>query len=99
MAAPNDADITPFQHILAALANYFGPWGATIVRLVNFPNAGLRSFNWGLAAGLTLLGAARPILPLRSKKLPLQILLSVLWVLFVVVWFSVGLTQLAEGLL
>jgi uncharacterized membrane protein YphA (DoxX/SURF4 family) len=99
MAAPDDAPITPLQHVVAALANYFGPWGVTIVRLVDFPNAGLRSFNWALAAGLTLLGAALFILPLQIKIRSWQILLSVLWGIFVVVWFGVGLRQIADGLL
>ncbi|MBI2946256.1 MAG: hypothetical protein HYY23_01315 [Verrucomicrobia bacterium] len=98
-AAPDDAPITPLQHIAAALANYFGPWGVAIVRLVDFPNAGLRSFSWALAAGLTLLGAALLILLLRTQKRPWQILLSVLWGLFLVVWFGVGLRQIADGLL
>lgn len=98
-AAPDDAPITPLQHIVAASANYFGPWGVAIVRLVDFPNAGLRSFSWALAAGLTLLGAALLILLLRTQKRPWQILLSVLWGLFLVVWFGVGLRQIADGLL
>jgi hypothetical protein len=59
VAAPDDAPITALQHVVAALANYFDPWGVAIVRLVDFPNAGLRSFNWALAAGLTLVGTAR----------------------------------------
>jgi len=99
MAAPDDARITPLQHVAAALANYFGPWGVAIVRLVEFPNAGLRSFSWTLAAGLTLLGAVLLILPLKIHHRPWQILLSVLWGLFVVVWFGVGLRQIADGLL
>ena len=99
MAAPNDAPITPVQHVVAALANYFGPWGVTIVRLVDFPNAGLRSFSWALAAGMTLLGAALLMLPLTTRKRPWQVLLAVLWGLFLVVWFGVGLRQIADGLL
>jgi hypothetical protein len=98
-AAPDDAPITPLQHVVAALANYFGPWGVAIVRLVDFPNAGLRSFSWALAAGMTLLGAALCLLPLKVHNRPGQILLSVLWGLFVVVWFGVGLRQIADGLL
>jgi hypothetical protein len=98
-AAPDDAPITPLQHVVAALANYFGPWGVVIVRLVDFPNAGLRSFSWALAAGLSLLGAALLILPLKVHDRRWQILLSVLWGLFVVVWFGVGLRQIADGLL
>jgi len=99
MAAPNDAPITPLQHVVAALANYFGPWGVAIVRLVDFPNAGLRSFSWLLGAGLTLLGVALLVLPLTIRSRPWQILLSVLWGFFVVVWFGVGLRQIADGLL
>ena len=99
MAAPDDAPITPLQHAAAALANYLGPWGVALVRLVNFPNAGLRSFSWGLAAGLTLLGAALVILPLWTQRRSMQIVLCVLWGMFVVVWFGVGLGQIASGLL
>jgi hypothetical protein len=99
MAAPDDAPLTPFQRVVAAMGNYFGPWGAAIVRLVDFPNAGLRSFSWALAAGLTGLGAALLILVLRIRKRRWQILLSVVWGLFVVVWFGVGLSQIAAGLL
>lgn len=98
-AAPDDAPISPLQHVVAALANYFGPWGVAIVRLVDFPNAGLRSFSWAWAAGLTLLGAALVILPLKVHNRSWQILLSVLWGLFVIVWFGLGLTQIASGLL
>ena len=36
LAKPDDAAITPLQHLVAALANYFGPWGVAIVRLVEF---------------------------------------------------------------
>lgn len=99
LAAPDDAPITPLQHVVAALANYFGPWGVVIVRLVDFPNAGLRSFSWALAAGLTLLGALLLVLPLGISNRPLQVLLTVFWALFVLVWFGLGLTQIADGLL
>ena len=99
LAVPDDAAITPLQHLVAALANYFGPWGVSIVRLVDFPNAGLRSFSWPLATGLTLVGAALLIIPLKVHNRGWQILLSVLWGSFVVVWFVVGLGQIADGLL
>ncbi len=99
LAAPDDAPITPLQHVVAALANYLGPWGVTLVRLVDFPNAGLRSFSWALAAGLTLAAAALLILPLRTHQRSFQIVLCVLWGVFLVVWFGVGLGQIADGLL
>jgi len=99
VAAPDDAPITPLQHVVAALANFFGPWGAAIVRLVDFPNAGLRSFSWTLAAGLTIAGALLLALALRIKYRLWQILLTVLWGIFMIVWFGVGLMQIADGLL
>ena len=98
-AAPDDAPITPLQHVVAASANFFGPWGVAIVRLVDFPNAGLRSFSWVLAVGLTLLAALLLVLPLRIPSRGWQILLTVVWGLFMVVWFGVGLRQIADGLL
>jgi hypothetical protein len=81
------------------MREHFGPWGVAIVRLVDFPNAGLRSFSWTLAAGLTLLGTALLILPLKIDNRPWQVRLSVLWGFFAVVWFGVGFRQIADGLL
>lgn len=99
MASPDDAPISPLQHLVAAIANYFGPWGVAIVRLVDFPNAGLRSFNWVLAAGLTLVGALLLVTLLKTPSRTWQNVLQVAWGLFVVVWFGVGLRQIADGLL
>jgi hypothetical protein len=99
LANPNDAPITPLQHIAAAVANYFGPWGVAIVRLVDFPNAGLRSFSWLLAIGLTLLGGLFLGLGLWIKGRGWQYSLIAFWALFMVVWFGVGLRQIADGLL
>jgi len=98
-AAPDDAPITPTQRLVGALANFFGPWGVAIVRLVDFPNAGLRSFSWVSAVGLTCFGGLLLCLALTVKGRALQIPLTVLWGLFLVVWFGVGLTQIADGLL
>jgi hypothetical protein len=98
-ATPDDTPITPLQHGVATLANYFGPWGVLIVRLVDFPNAGLRSFSWVGAAGLTLLGAALLVLSWQTKLRSGQLLLAGLWGLFLVVWYGVGLRQIADGLL
>jgi hypothetical protein len=96
---PDDAPITRLQLVVAALANLFGPWGVAIVRLVDFPNSGLRSFSWALAVGLTLVGALLLVLLLKIRKRPWQILLTVVWGLFVTVWFGVGALQIADGLL
>lgn len=99
VAAPDDAPISPVQHVVAAFANFFGPWGVVIVRLVDFPNAGMREFNWILSAALTLVGALLlgSILKLRTR--PLQFLFLGAWAVFSVVWFGVGLLQIASGLL
>jgi uncharacterized membrane protein YphA (DoxX/SURF4 family) len=99
MARPDDAPITPLQHIVAGFANYFGPWGVGIVRLVDFPNAGLRSFSWVLAVGLTLLAGILILLPMRTKSRQLQLIVATCWALFSIVWFTVGLSQIASGLL
>jgi hypothetical protein len=63
IARPDDAPITSLQHLVAAIANYFGPWGVAIVRLVDFPNAGLRSFSLALAVLMTFFGASLIVLP------------------------------------
>jgi hypothetical protein len=99
MAAPDEAAITPLQRLAAVLANYFGPWGVALVHLVEFPNAGLRSFSWPLAIGLTLLGGLLLLLPMRVRIRPWQFVLTVLWAIFALVWFGVGLCQIADGLL
>jgi len=99
IARPDDAPITPLQHVTAAAANFFGPWGVVIVRLVDFPNAGLRSFSWTLAVGLTLVGGVLVALGARMTNRPWQYVLVGLWAIFSMVWFGVGLTQIASGLL
>jgi uncharacterized membrane protein YuzA (DUF378 family) len=98
-AKPNDAPITPLQHITAAVANFFGPWGGPIVRLVDFPNAGLRSFSWALSVGMTVFGVVLILFGAQAKPRLLQYGLITLWTVFTVVWFGVGLGQIADGLL
>jgi len=80
LARPDDAPITPLQHVAAAVANFFGPWGVVLVRLVDFPNAGLRSFSWTLAVGLSLFGGLLLVLAAQITRRFGQILLTVLWV-------------------
>ena len=99
IARPDDAPITPLQHIAAAFANFFGPWGVAIVRVVDFPNAGLRSFSWALAVALTVIGALLVLLSMRMRNRYLQYLFIAFWALFTMVWFAVGLRQIASGLL
>ena len=99
IARPDDAPITPLQHVTAAVANFFGPWGGAIVRLVDFPNAGLRSFSWVWAIGLTVIGGLLLVLATRITGRPLQLLLTAIWAVFLVIWFGAGLKQIAAGLL
>ena len=99
IARPDDSPITPLQHVTAAAANFFGPWGVVIVRLVDFPNAGLRSFSWAWSIGLTLVGALLVVLAAWTTKRPGQLALTVVWALFSIIWFGVGLRQIADGLL
>jgi len=94
-ANPNDASITFIQHLVAAMANFLGPWGVVLVRLVDFPNAGLQSFSWVLAGSLTLLGIFLVGIPIylntQIKKRSVQYLFLVFWFFFLIVWFGVGL--------
>lgn len=99
IARSDDAPIAPLQHIVAAFANFFGPWGVAIVRVVDFPNAGLRSFSWVLAVALTMIGGLLILLAIRMEKRYLQYLFIAFWALFATVWFAVGLSQIASGLL
>jgi hypothetical protein len=99
IANPDDAPISPLQHVVAALANYFGPWGVVIVRVVDFPNAGLRAFSLGLALALTALGALLILWSARESRRWIQHLLAGGWVLFAIAWFLVGFFQIASGLL
>ena len=98
-ANPDDAPITPLHHVTAAAANYFGPWGVALVRLVDFPNAGLRSFSWAWSIGLTLVGELLVVLAARITNSRGQLALAVVWALFSIAWFGVGLRQIADGLL
>ncbi len=99
MANPNDAAITLVQRLTASVANYFGPWGVVIVRVVDFPNAGLRSFSWTLAVCLTLVGGLLLVLAPWTTKRVKQVFLIVVWALFSISWFGVGMRQIADGLL
>ena len=99
LARPDDAAISPMQHLVAALANFFGPWGVVIVRIVDFPNADLRSFSVTLAVALTLVGAGLIALTFVVKKRFVQYSLITVWFVFVTLWFAIGLRQIADGLL
>lgn len=99
VAAPDDAPISPFQHVVAALANYLGPWGVAVVRWVDFPNAGMRSFSWTLAIGLTAVALFLVAVPILNRKRLVQGICAVVYTMFLMVWFSVGLLQIADGLL
>jgi hypothetical protein len=98
-AKPDDTPISPLQHLTAAVANFFGPWGVVIVRVVDFPNAGFRSFRWDLAIGMTMIGIFLVLLGVWMKQRYLQYGWIVVWVIFTVIWFGVGLIQIADGLL
>jgi hypothetical protein len=98
-ANPDDAPITPLQHAVAAMANLVGPWGVAVVRLVDFPNAGMRSFSRPLAVGMTVMGFVVLVSALSVRNRAVQLFLVVVWFVFLVTWFVVGLGQIADGLL
>ena len=98
-ANPDDAPISTLQHVVAALANFLGPWGVVLVRCVDFPNAGLRAFSWAVALVMTFLAGALVGLGLYVKLRSLQYMCIVVWTAFILLWFGVGLRQIADGLL
>jgi hypothetical protein len=52
-----------------------------------------------LALGLTFLAAILVALPLRVEDRLIRVLSTVFWALFSIAWFTVGLGQIADGLL
>lgn len=91
--------ITWIHGISAVFANWFGPWAVLIVRLVDFPNAGTRSFNLPLALGLTAILAALLFAAFRSRLRLVRIPCLVIFAPFSLIWFGIGLIQIADGLL
>ena len=70
-----------------------------IVRAVDFPNAGLRSFSWAISVGLTLMGGFLILLGIQAKTKWLHYMFAEFWALFTMVWFGAGMLQIADGLL
>lgn len=96
---PGGYEITALQGITAVIANTLGPWAGHIVAAVDFPNAGLRSFNGFAALGLTLLyltSAGAGIL--AERRLQRRVLL-VQFVLLTLAWYGYGFYLIADGLL
>lgn len=98
-AHTDDAYITWPQRIVASAANLCGPWGVAIVRLVDFPNAGMREFSWLWGIGLTLLVAVLIAVPLSIRWPVVQYVCIVLWTALMLVWFVTGFAQICSGLL
>jgi hypothetical protein len=99
LANPDDAAISPLQHAAAATANFFGPWGGALVRIVDFPNAGWQTFHLGWAIALTLIGGGMLACSPWMRNRVQQYGFLAGWTVFVAVWFVVGFTQIASGLL
>ncbi len=97
--APDSFGLTWIHRTSASIANWFGPWAVLLVRLVNFPNAGIRCFDPFLAAVMTALLATILIGALWSRPRPARIACTVLFAPFAAAWFLVGLVQIADGLL
>ena len=94
-----DDGITWVHGIAATLANLFGPWAAAIVRLVDFPNAGLRSFSLPMALGFTAALIGFLVLSFRTRRDALRWTCLVLFLPIVASWFFLGLLGIADGLL
>jgi hypothetical protein len=99
LANPDDAPISLVQHLVAAVANFFGPWGVAVVRCADFPNAGWREFNLPWSVGLTLAGVALLAAGYRFRGRAQRLALLAGWGLFALAWFLIGFFQIASGLL
>ncbi|MBI4607171.1 MAG: hypothetical protein HY721_34845 [Planctomycetes bacterium] len=91
--------VTWTHGIAAAIANLLGPWAAPLVRLVDFPNAGLRSFSLPGALGLTALLAALLVTAFRVRRGAVRWLCVALSVPLAAAWFFAGFLGIADGLL
>jgi len=97
--ASADAPVSLFQGLVATFANMAGPWAGHLVGLVDFPNAGLRSFNLLAAAGLTLVYLSNALIggvvvhPVQRRILFGQFLF------LTVLWYGYGFYLIADGLL
>ncbi len=94
---PEGPAISVTQGFAAAGANMLGPWSGHIVRVVNFPNAGLRSFSMLGALGLTvtfviLIGAGYVL-----RQRPARWTVFSLFLLLMPVWYGYGFYLIADG--
>ena len=96
---PGSTAMTAVHGITALIANAFGPWAGHIVALVDFPNAGLRSFNVYAAVGLTLLYLTSAAAgALGERRLQRRVLLGQ-FTLLTLVWYGYGFYLITDGLL
>ena len=96
---PGQQPITGAQGLTAAVANTLGPWAGHVVRVVDFPNAGLRSFMLFPALTLTALVVVLVAVGLRSRQTVCQRICLALFAALMLVWYGYGFLLIADGLL
>lgn len=96
---PGSTPISLGQAATAMIANAFGPWAGHIVATVDFPNAGLRSFNGYVAVALTLIYFTSAVaVTLTEQRVP-RLILIVQFVILTMAWYGYGFYLIADGLL
>ena len=96
---PEQAPISALQGIVAATSNFLGPWAGHLVRVVDFPNAGLRNFRWSLAALMTLAAFTLVAVGTQTAHRGMRVAAMFLFTTLMVFWYAYGFFLIAAGLL
>jgi hypothetical protein len=96
---PGGPTLTALHGVVAVFANMLGPWAGLIVALVDFPNAGLRSFNVFAAVGLTALYAVNVFVGVLAERTLQRRILYAQFLVLTLVWYGYGFYLIADGLL
>lgn len=96
---PGSDPITLTQAATAALGNTLGPWAGHVVRFVDFPNAGLRSFNAVAAIALTLLYAGLAVTGMRTDRGALRRACFAAFFVATLAWYGYGFYLISDGML
>ncbi len=95
----HDPAVTWLQGIVAIFANMAGPWAGHVVALVDFPNAGLRSFNILAAIGLTIVYTSNVLIGSVVQHPVQRRILFGQFLALTVAWYGYGFYLIADGLL
>jgi len=91
--------ISTSQALAAVASNPLGPWAGHAVRVVQFPNAGLRLFNPTHALGLTAVFVMLVFAGVYANNRAIRWTIVALFAVFLPVWYGYGFILIADGML